>query len=870
MNKSKNKTRKHRGGNPKDYIFAASKKVETDLRDKFEKNNSLSIKNIVTYKYRANITSSNTGKLNINIYFINKNNNTTNHNHNYNNSDSNNEVNIFNKAYNNSNKYNNSNNSIEYEYNDANEVNLPNKLNTLNEEGPKSNYIINDIDAIWFGCGTYSDINDNNDKSIGNTLLVIKGSKLTYISSKIIEFELMFPDENITNYISTLEDDEYPSGWIESNKGIYAIKDLNCKEGFLHNKNIPPKLVKDCWEKVKPLPLKNKNEITDEAFIPENINEFEKVALININNYNYPRYTNLNYNSNLSGSTGAKLYKNKSDKKWVVKKSYGNFAQVKSEYLANMIYKVLGVPVPRQYLDIENKALILEYIDGTLLKDVDEKDLEKVKKQLQQHFIVDALLANWDIIGLKHDNIIVPADGSPPIRIDNGGALLFKAQGEPKNMNEDVVELYTMRNKTIAPEASSIFGDITENEINNQIKEIIKPNYKKILNIIPKNNKKLINIMKKRLDNLIGMYDTSYELSVNNIKNIINNNNKGEITNIKLNNLNFNNNAQYKANKYVNLVNKVELNKIDVLCINTYTDSMYDIINMFLYESSDKLDFPLKYLNYIQFILDLFPKGAENDEIYNQKMLYLYFVNLYNAIQKGPKSKMPFVVYRGAYSTYLKEDSSKFYYINSFSSTSIIKSEAMKFSNYIVYIFYIDPLCTYMNITNLSYHKGEKEILLTPYHRYIYVKSHKIGNTTYYTYVILPSDLDIPNTFEEFIPWKDTVAEMSREFHGGRVKEPIRIENKPFINHMTKQLNNKFKTVKQSFNKLATMKKEVINSKNIKTIIKTNKSNKTVKNKLRSDKSLNRFTEPIPSFPGKTLTSSEKERIQQILKFFEK
>ncbi|MDO8302737.1 MAG: hypothetical protein Q7T18_05820, partial [Sedimentisphaerales bacterium] len=59
-------------------------------------------------------------------------------------------------------------------------------------------------------------------------------------------------------------------------------------------------------------------------------------------------------------------------------------------------------------------------------------------------FIVDALLANWDI--MKSDNTLMSK--GMLYRIDNGGALLFRAQGERKAMAEfsgKVGELETMR-----------------------------------------------------------------------------------------------------------------------------------------------------------------------------------------------------------------------------------------------------------------------------------------------------------------------------------------------------------------------------------------------------------------------------------------
>ena len=220
---------------------------------------------------------------------------------------------------------------------------------------------------------------------------------------------------------------------------------------------------------------------------------------------NIPPFSNMTPNAKvLSGSTGAKLYKNTTDKKWVIKKSEkgeGGFPQVQSESVANDIYQALGIPVPRHFLDIPNQALILEYIDGKSLADATPAERTKAKKELQKGFIVDALLANWDVIGLLEDNILLPADGSSAVRIDNGGSLTFRAQGGPKYFGKTVSEIDKMRNPSIAPRAAAIFGDLTDTDINEQIKTIIVPNYELILSFTPKELKE---IMRGRMDYLIG------------------------------------------------------------------------------------------------------------------------------------------------------------------------------------------------------------------------------------------------------------------------------------------------------------------------------------------------------------------------------
>ena len=56
---------------------------------------------------------------------------------------------------------------------------------------------------------------------------------------------------------------------------------------------------------------------------------------------NFPKFINLTHISGLSGSTGANLFKNTTDKQWVVKRSKkgeGGYEQVKNEAITDNIY----------------------------------------------------------------------------------------------------------------------------------------------------------------------------------------------------------------------------------------------------------------------------------------------------------------------------------------------------------------------------------------------------------------------------------------------------------------------------------------------------------------------------------------------------
>ncbi len=83
--------------------------------------------------------------------------------------------------------------------------------------------------------------------------------------------------------------------------------------------------------------------------------------------------------------------------------------------------------------------------------------------------MADALFANHDVAGMSYDNIFIA--GGKPYRIDNGGGLLFRAQGAPKqNFGTEVLELVSMRDKKYSKPNSKIFANITDDKINQQIR----------------------------------------------------------------------------------------------------------------------------------------------------------------------------------------------------------------------------------------------------------------------------------------------------------------------------------------------------------------------------------------------------------------
>lgn len=168
----------------------------------------------------------------------------------------------------------------------------------------------------------------------------------------------------------------------------------------------------------------------------------------------------------LGGSTGAELMRDRmTGKQFVVKR--GNSAEhVREEFAADEVYRAAGAKVPRARMlsdSAGNPVKVAEFVEGRnlaeWLKGASAEAKAKVFRQLQEHLHVDALVGNWDVAGAGLDNILVDRDGNA-WRIDNGGALRYRAQGAAKTAEEwgeHPVELWTLRDGKVNAQTAEVF-----------------------------------------------------------------------------------------------------------------------------------------------------------------------------------------------------------------------------------------------------------------------------------------------------------------------------------------------------------------------------------------------------------------------------
>ena len=205
---------------------------------------------------------------------------------------------------------------------------------------------------------------------------------------------------------------------------------------------------------------------------------------------------------NLGGSTGALLKQDSNGNKWVVKKGNSE-AHIESEHLADNLYAAMGAPVAKATMETGEdgrQTKVAEFISGTPLGELEPDAKEAASAELRKHFVADAIVANWDVIGMEEDNVLVTPDGVP-MRIDNGGSLKFRAQGAPKDFGPVAGEIDTLRSSN---QGRSVFGPITDAEIAAQVDAIDAIKYT-VLAVADK-HPAIRSALKSRIENLVARY----------------------------------------------------------------------------------------------------------------------------------------------------------------------------------------------------------------------------------------------------------------------------------------------------------------------------------------------------------------------------
>ena len=171
------------------------------------------------------------------------------------------------------------------------------------------------------------------------------------------------------------------------------------------------------------------------------------------------------------GSNPAGVYQDPQGRRFYVK-SLESPAHARNEFLAAKLYELAGAPTLRYVPMKGSNEIATEWVD------LDKKRVahlsEPERRQAWQWFGVHAWTANWDAAGFDGDNQGVVR--GTVLTLDVGGALEFRAQGDPKGQafSSRVNELDLLRTDTDNPHARELFGHMGDDDVKAAIRVVTR------------------------------------------------------------------------------------------------------------------------------------------------------------------------------------------------------------------------------------------------------------------------------------------------------------------------------------------------------------------------------------------------------------
>ncbi len=166
------------------------------------------------------------------------------------------------------------------------------------------------------------------------------------------------------------------------------------------------------------------------------------------------------------GSNPGGVYQDRHGRRFYVK-SLDSPAHAKNELIAARLYQLAGAPTLTYVSAKEPNQIATEWVE------LDKRHVSHLsdseRKEAQAWLGVHAWTANWDAAGFNGDNQGIV--NGLVTTLDVGGALEFRAQGDPKGkaFGPCVGELDTMRSDADNPYAVKLFGDMSQPQINEAI-----------------------------------------------------------------------------------------------------------------------------------------------------------------------------------------------------------------------------------------------------------------------------------------------------------------------------------------------------------------------------------------------------------------
>jgi DNA polymerase III epsilon subunit-like protein/predicted DNA-binding transcriptional regulator YafY len=176
------------------------------------------------------------------------------------------------------------------------------------------------------------------------------------------------------------------------------------------------------------------------------------------------------------GSNEGGFFKDQLGNEYYIKRGRSQ-SHADNEVLATALYRELGIAAPEQGIGLrDGEPWLVSPIVSSRRGFSNLLGNKEFMDEVREGFVIDAWLSNYDVTGWEYDNIVPGDENNEPIRIDNGGALRWRAQGGPKDwFDEDPTEIDTMRSPELSriPAAADVFGDMSEDDVKESAKRLL-------------------------------------------------------------------------------------------------------------------------------------------------------------------------------------------------------------------------------------------------------------------------------------------------------------------------------------------------------------------------------------------------------------
>ena len=219
-----------------------------------------------------------------------------------------------------------------------------------------------------------------------------------------------------------------------------------------------------------------------------------------------------------SGHLKGGVYLDKTIKKKILLKFPHDEEEARNEVLATKLYQLTGVKTAEQELVLfeEKVAVVSIWLEKFTILGNSSVPLDVTG--LHENFVIDAWLANWDVIGKYYDNIGFV--GKETVRIDMGGSLFYRGKRGLKGnrFSDNVDEICDMLDPKVSYNPSLIFARTTIEDFINASDRINKLPTSTIEDLINQygpqekdKQKELFDILDFRRGNLIQQFSDCCE-----------------------------------------------------------------------------------------------------------------------------------------------------------------------------------------------------------------------------------------------------------------------------------------------------------------------------------------------------------------------